>query len=91
MPRYQILLVILLAGRVFGDPAPKPYFIKQGGDKTYTLWKTVGNSAPEVVGYFDGWTEGVAAVDDDMAKNDEIDVKYHLKSDEERDDDAGTA
>lgn len=53
---------------------------------TYTLYKTVGNSVPEVVGFFDDWPEGVAAMEEDRAKNDDVNVGYDLKSDKKEDD-----
>lgn len=47
----------------------------------YTLYKTVGTEAPQIIGYYDSWAEGVNAVEEDRAKNDEVNVGYDLKSD----------
>lgn len=55
----------------------------KGVVEIYTLYKTVGGGKPEIVGYYDNCMEGVAAVEEDMAKNDEVDVGYNLKPDKE--------
>lgn len=47
----------------------------------YTLWKTVGTEPPQIIGLYDSWKEGVVAMEDDRAKNDEVNVGYDLKSD----------
>lgn len=55
----------------------------------YTLYKTIGTGAPQIIGYYDDPGAGAAAMEEDRAKNDEVDVGYYLKSDkEENKDDA---
>lgn len=49
----------------------------------YTLYKTIGTGAPQIIGFYDDPGEGVAAMEEDRAKNDEVDVGYCLKSDKE--------
>lgn len=53
---------------------------------TYTLYRTVGNGAPKVVGFYDDWPEGVAAMEEDMTKHDDVGVGYSLTSDKKEDD-----
>lgn len=47
----------------------------------YTLYKTVRDGAPEVIGYYDDAMEGCAAIEEDSSKSDEVDVKYELRQD----------
>lgn len=66
-----------------GIAREKTAFYMKGVVRIYTLYKTVGNGQPEIVGYYDNCFEGVAAVEEDMAKNDDVDVGYNLMPDKE--------
>ena len=39
-----------------------------------------------MVGFFDDWPEGVAAMEEDLTKHDDVGVGYNLMSDKKEDD-----
>lgn len=49
----------------------------------YTLYKTIGTGAPQIIGYYDDPGAGAAAMEEDRAKFDDVDIGYYLKSDKE--------
>ena len=45
----------------------------------FTLYKQIGDNASEIIGYYDSIADGASAIEDDMAANDEVNVRYKLK------------